>query len=134
MRKQGSTLVCFPTIWRTNRRFSEKFVIKLQKSKFSKVKKPQIFTEQLSIISAESTIFYVYRLPKSFSLVLAKNSSPDDFLKNDKAPKNIHPRNKCAKFQSNLTIFYKLSQSFSDRHVKFSIYSIEVGNTVSKIL
>ena len=64
------------------------------------------------------TIFEVSRLPQSFNLVLAKNSSPgpknQNFRKMKKTPPDIHPRNKCAKFQPNRTIFEvsRLPQSF----------------------
>ena len=64
------------------------------------------------------TIFEVSRLPQSFSLVLRKNSSPgpknQNFWKMKKTPPDIHPRNKCTKFQPNWTIFKvsRLPQSF----------------------
>uniref|UniRef100_A0A7M5V7R9 Uncharacterized protein n=1 Tax=Clytia hemisphaerica TaxID=252671 RepID=A0A7M5V7R9_9CNID len=65
------------------------------------------------------TIFEVSSLPQSFSLVLAKNSSPvpknQNFRKLEKTPPDIHLRNECAKFQPNPTIFEvsRLPQSFS---------------------
>ena len=92
-----------------------------QNKYFQKIKKapPGIYSRnKCAKIQPNPTIFGLSRLPQSFSLVLAKNSSAglknQNFEKMKKTPPDIHLRNKCAKFQPNPTIFevYRLPQSF----------------------
>ena len=80
------------------------------------------------------TIFEVSSAPQSFSLVLAKNSSPglknQNFWKMKKTPPDIHPRNKCAKFQPNSTIFEASSTDRqTDKQTLSDSSSTEVENS-----
>ena len=79
---------------------------------FQKMKKtpPGIYPRnKCTKFQPNRTIFEACSLPQSFSLVLAKNSSPgpknENFQKMNKALPVIYQRNKCTKFQLNRTSF-----------------------------